>query len=56
VLFTPCKFKTLELSYDLPEVEKLRTKAKPITEKIKSDLLKFPDGFPLPVLHVMLRI
>jgi len=30
--------KTLELSYDLPEVEKLRTKAKPLTEKIKSAL------------------
>jgi hypothetical protein len=30
--------KTLELSYDLPEIEKLRTKAKPITDKIKSAL------------------
>ncbi len=30
--------KALELSYNLPEVEKLRTEAKPLTDKIMSDL------------------
>ncbi len=30
--------KALELSYNLPEVEKLKTEAKPISEKIKADL------------------
>ncbi len=30
--------KALELSYNLPEVEKLKTEARPISEKIKADL------------------
>ena len=30
--------KALELSYNLPEVEKLRTEARPLSDKIKSDL------------------